>query len=69
MQIKKKSTDDSYRTADVDVILSKVNMMDASIESAAAIKVLIIKFINILKFEFDDFPLNLKLTCLGQKLR
>ena len=56
MQIKKKSTDVSCRTADVDVILSEVNMMDATFESSAAIKVQIILRVNI--FDFDDYILN-----------
>ena len=42
MKIKKKFPDDSCRTADIDVILSTVNMMNANMESTAAITVLII---------------------------
>ena len=55
LQIKKKSTDDSLRTADADEILSDVNLIDASFESAAAIKVVIfkcvlLKLIMLIKF-------------------
>ena len=63
-QIKKKSSDDSSRTADVDLILSTVNMIDATIESASAIKVVIILFLLVcicliwlylIKFKTNDF--------------
>ena len=59
MQNKKKSTDDRSRTANTDVILTKVNMMDATIESAAAIKVLIILCVLIcLILMISDLILN-----------
>ena len=42
LQIKKKSTADSLRTVDVDENRTDINMIDAAIERAAAIKVVII---------------------------
>ena len=54
MQLNKKFSDESFGTADPDVILNKPNIAEATIKSVSVIKVINFPILFLDKISFDD---------------